>query len=222
MQREIYMNIPAQNPQHTPSFEERRVQDYLRAYQSTGRPPAPCPTQPTDRAQRAALGLPPYIESYSEVVRGSTDTAMNGGLLPPSITITINDVAAAMPDVHAFRPVPLPDEGTGTSRGAYFHCIVCQPEFRAWSIEELRVSAYAKGRKHAPEAAIPRPTTPQPAPVLLSTNGYPVENFQSISCKPDYNKHSLEELRLAFYGAGRQLTSAEIIQRSAALRIAKP
>ncbi|KAH9922089.1 uncharacterized protein B0H18DRAFT_1019070 [Fomitopsis serialis] len=217
MQREIYMNIPAQNPQTVPSFEERRVQDYLHAYRTTGKPPASCPAQPTDRAQRASLGLPPLIEPHSEIVRGSTDILLDTDSPSPSIVVN-GGAPGAIPDTHTFRPVPV----AGEARGAFFQCIVSQPEFVAWSFEELRVSAYAKGRKLAPEV-VQRPAL-QPAPVMASStsNGFAPENYQNITCKPDYIQHSVEELRLAFYRAGRQLRSAEIIQRNAALRIAKP
>ena len=157
MPREIYVNIPDENPRTAPSFEvnvwplsrrlldttsqglltqERRIQDYLHAYRLTGKPPVPSPQQPTDRAQRAALGLPPFMEPYTEVVHFNTDIPMDhhGG---PSSTLVANGVPPGpIRDVQIFRPEPV----TGEVRGAMFHCIVCQPEFRAWSVE-VRIAA---------------------------------------------------------------------------------
>ncbi len=40
--------------------------DYLRFYQMTGRPPPPCPAEPSDDAQRAALGLPPRFTPWKD------------------------------------------------------------------------------------------------------------------------------------------------------------
>lgn len=117
-------------------MQERRIQDYLRAYRSTGKPPAPFPQQPTDRAQRAALGLPPSIEPYSEVVHINTDVPMDG----PSSAPVVNGAARGpIPDVHIFRPEPVSNE----VRGAVFQCIVCQPELVAWSVE-VRVATFLR------------------------------------------------------------------------------
>ncbi|KZT72339.1 hypothetical protein DAEQUDRAFT_763066 [Daedalea quercina L-15889] len=58
----------------------------------------------------------------------------------------------------------------------------------------------------------------RPAPV--AANGSVIENFQSITCKPDYIRHSFEELRLEFLRTGRQLTSADIVRQNATVRIA--
>ncbi|KZT72338.1 hypothetical protein DAEQUDRAFT_664449 [Daedalea quercina L-15889] len=142
MPREIYMNIPEQNPRNAASFEERRVQDYLNAYRTTGRSPTPCPSQPTNPAQRAALGLPPHIEPYSEIVNSNTDSVMDDG--PSSSSITINGTRpGAIRDMHGFRPQPVTGE---TSRDAVFQSIVCQPEFLAWSFE-VRMVHYSSWKR---------------------------------------------------------------------------
>lgn len=112
-------------------MQERRMQDYLHAYRSTGKPPAPCPQQPTDRAQRAVLGLPPFIEPYSELVHINTDVLM-GRHDEPALTPVVSGTARGpIRDVQIFRPEPVSNE----VRGAVFQCIVCQPEFLAWSVE---------------------------------------------------------------------------------------
>ncbi|EGO00562.1 hypothetical protein SERLA73DRAFT_133491, partial [Serpula lacrymans var. lacrymans S7.3] len=58
--REFFMSIVVAPgvPGPEQSFEELRVQDYLKAYTTTGRPPVPCPQEPTTESSRTALGLP--------------------------------------------------------------------------------------------------------------------------------------------------------------------
>ncbi|KAF9261382.1 hypothetical protein L218DRAFT_870199 [Marasmius fiardii PR-910] len=47
------------------SFEEARIDDYLKSYSATSRPPQPCPQVPKSQSERAALGLPPLFEPTS-------------------------------------------------------------------------------------------------------------------------------------------------------------
>ena len=51
---------------------------------------------------------------------------------PSSTLVVVNGVSpGSIRDVQIFRPEPV----TGEVRGAVFQCIVCQPEFLAWSVE---------------------------------------------------------------------------------------
>jgi len=42
--------------------QEVRIDDYIKAYTTTGRPPPPIPEEPADESQRKLLGLPPLFE----------------------------------------------------------------------------------------------------------------------------------------------------------------
>ncbi|EEB93388.1 hypothetical protein MPER_07960 [Moniliophthora perniciosa FA553] len=61
---EQFMCIPAvlQDGAGGKSFEEVRIDDYIRSYSTTGRPPPPCPQEPKLPTERAARGLPPLFE----------------------------------------------------------------------------------------------------------------------------------------------------------------
>ncbi|KZT01470.1 uncharacterized protein LAESUDRAFT_763726 [Laetiporus sulphureus 93-53] len=214
MFREIYMNIPNMRGPKEESFEERRVADYIKAYTTTGKPPAPCPTVPTDPARRATMGLPPLFEPYSEVV-SSSDSGMTSGSAATSANVSISALpsSSGIPDVQVWHPVRI----SGDALGGVFQSIAAQPEFSSFSFEELRLKAYRKGLKFAnvsqPSAVAPSTSN---APQRL-TNGADAEKLQNISCNPRFDKHSAEELRLAFLRSGRELTSHEIIQQSRTL-----
>ena len=159
MSRVIYVNIPNENPRNALSFEvstqplshklldtisqvvrtqEHRMQDYLHAYRSTGKPPMPCPQHPTDRARRIALGLPPFMEPYSEIAPINMDILMAHCDGPSSVANGVSP--GPIRDVQIFRPEPVTNE----VRGAVFQCIVCQPEFLAWSVEVRVATSYPK------------------------------------------------------------------------------
>ncbi|KIJ15639.1 hypothetical protein PAXINDRAFT_180652 [Paxillus involutus ATCC 200175] len=58
----LFMSVGVSpNPIPDRSFEEIRAQDYLQAYQTTGRPPLPVPQSPDTPKARANLGLPPLF-----------------------------------------------------------------------------------------------------------------------------------------------------------------
>jgi len=226
--QDIYMNISAVRSENEESFEERRVVDYINAYRSTGKPPPPCPPEPVDSTQRSILGLPPLFEPYIESVPhpgGVPPT--NSALLSAASTPIPTLSAADLPVAHAFRPMTIPE-----ARDTYSQSIVFQPEFSAFSFEELRWHAYSKGHKFAtvpPPPSIPAaPALHPPVPVVhlpppvahTQSNGTVVsDRLQSISSVPAYDRHSFEELRLAFMRSGRQLTSAEIVTQNALLKL---
>ncbi|KAI0827766.1 hypothetical protein BC628DRAFT_1318103 [Trametes gibbosa] len=209
--RLVYMNVPATRGDKDESFEERRFLDYLKAYQNTGRPPAPCPATPTDPQLRAALGLPPLFEPLVEeesLTNGNTSTPISAA---PS---------GAGPNLLAqgFVPTKVQEYGSDT----LFENIVAQPEYAKWSPEELRAEAYKAGKKFA-DVPPPQPPLLSAAPslaVVVSTGSQGLaDSLQSINSMPPYDQHSFEELRLAFVRAGRPLTSTEIIAQNAILRL---
>ncbi|KAG1716471.1 hypothetical protein ID866_675 [Astraeus odoratus] len=97
------------------SFEELRIQDYLKAYMSTRQPPAPCPQTPEDPAVRASLGLPPLFVPMP--VRNTDGGSSNGVARLPT----------DLPGVHSFEPSKI----TGES----FQCISAQPLYSLFSHE---------------------------------------------------------------------------------------
>ncbi|KAF8910789.1 hypothetical protein CPB85DRAFT_667640 [Mucidula mucida] len=168
------------------SFEELRVADYLKAYTATGRPPVPPPALPANAAARAALHLPP--------------------LFAPTSRLKENDDE----DLQLYEPTRNGEE--------IFQSIVAHEKWKQWSFEELRLNAYVKGVKTLPPgyvippavtgATVPPPIKAGLGPSLgISTGG---EQLQSISSQADKQDHSLEEHRVAYLFAKRDLTSAEI------------
>ncbi|KAH9851135.1 hypothetical protein C2E23DRAFT_260052 [Lenzites betulinus] len=200
--RLVYMGVPATRSEKDESFEERRYLDYLKAYQTTGKPPPPCPATPTDPQQRTALGLPPLFEPLIE------DEALPNGTTSTPISAA---PSGATPNLLAqgFVSTKVQEYGSDT----LFENIVAQPEYAKWSPEELRAEAYKAGKKFAdvppPQRRVVIPTAPQAM----------TDSLQSINSMPPYDQHSFEELRLAFVRAGRPLTSPEIIAQNAILRL---
>lgn len=115
------LNIPLQ---------ERRVLDYLNAYRSTGRPPVPCPPQPTDPAQRAALGYPPLFQPYIGVEGAPPPgPGVNVNGAGPSASTSTTGVVDFVAQV--FRPTVTTEFGTS----ARFQSLVAQPEYSGYSPE---------------------------------------------------------------------------------------
>lgn len=232
--REVYMGIPAVRGEKEESYEERRVADYLKAFQTTGRPPVPCPQQPVNPTERTALGLPPLFEPYVEQPAGptltpvaSTSTAVPSVIAPASssgsnITATItnlNDV----PQVQAFHPTPVRAD---TGETLTYQSIVVRPEFSHFSFEELRHQAYRTGKKTAPEA-ITASTSLAAAPSNSITASFAQpqpststgESLQSITSTSAYAQHSFEELRIAYLKLGREANSEEIVRQNSVLKL---
>uniref|UniRef100_A0A0W0EZK2 Uncharacterized protein n=1 Tax=Moniliophthora roreri TaxID=221103 RepID=A0A0W0EZK2_MONRR len=181
------------------SFEEVRINDYIRSYSTTGRPPPPCPQEPKLPAERATRGLPPLFE-------------------PIVITKTAN-----VNDLPEWQVVP--NGGTSSTEGTLYS-ITAGGEYVAFSFEELRYHAYQKGNIHPPMYVPLSAFTPAPAPTSSSSpltsissatangityGGDTKETFMSISSKAEFALHSFEELRCAYMTAKREATSKEIM-----------
>ncbi|KAJ7592355.1 hypothetical protein C8J56DRAFT_932937 [Mycena floridula] len=186
--QEKYYALPvafASGPE-SKSFEEVRIEDYLAAYMSTGRPPAPYPLIPPTPQQQQMLKIPPPFE-------------------PHSIPAT---VAKEVPAIQVWSATKAGNED--------FYSITCENPYSLYSFEELRIRAYIAGNKTPPPhltlvpfgvsavASAAKPSTP-----VMSASPA-TEQLESLSTQPAYSNHSLEELRFAFWKAGRQLTSEEI------------
>ncbi|KAJ7667042.1 hypothetical protein B0H17DRAFT_259840 [Mycena rosella] len=204
------------------SFEEVRMANYLESYRATGRPPAPCPPYPTDPAARAAQRLPPlFVPTLFTALGGPSAPAPSpfGALGAPeastsTVTPTLTD-PARLPAAHAFtQPVRAPE-------GEFFASIAAVPEYAHWSHDELRMYAYARGARQPPPGTPLFPfvqgpviaglAAPQQAALPQDNGG---DQFVSISCRPEFAGHSVEELRLSFLRTGAELTSAQIFAGS--------
>ncbi|KAJ6525931.1 hypothetical protein DFH09DRAFT_1286049 [Mycena vulgaris] len=204
------------------SFEEVRINDYLESYRATGRPPPPCPPYPPDPAARAAQRLPPlFVPTPFSALGGPTSTAATpfGAPVASTSAAVITD-PARLPVVQVFTaPVPAPEDER-------FASIVAAPEYTHWSHDELRFYAYLRNARQPPPGtpmfpfitALAPPPTLQP--VLPLDNGG--DQFVSISCRPEFAGHSVEELRLSFLRTGAELTSAQIFSGVTAAPTAAP
>ena len=119
--------------------QESRIDDYLKAYQSTGRPPQPCPQQPEDESQRKSLNLPPLFKPRP--IRNSISVTTPASSLSPFGTINRTgsstdvqlDLAARITN-----PAELPpgqEFRLFSANGEKYHCISCMPEYMNFSQE---------------------------------------------------------------------------------------
>ncbi|KJA20480.1 hypothetical protein HYPSUDRAFT_43184 [Hypholoma sublateritium FD-334 SS-4] len=202
------------------SFEEVRMADYIAAYQSTGRPPVPVPQLPADAAARAALGLPPLF-APQPVASTSTSTSALGSALSSSL-------AGALGPQRIVRAADLPPAQEFRLRAAdaeRYHAISCMSEYEFFSHEELRFYAYLAGNKTAPHTIKMDPFAPVAAAKDVVATGASLEDkLQSICAQPGFERHSPEELRIAFLLHRRELTSAELeqLQPPGLLAVAAP
>jgi len=227
------MHISALPQTKNQSPEEIRINDYLVAYSTSGRPPAPVSQGPVDERERAALGLPPLFQPI-ELLASTGEVISSTPINPISLAAasgtaqleTVTD-PSILPKVHAFDPLAGAD-------GETYCSISAQQQLRFFSYEELRYYAYAAGMIFPP----PRPTNEtvsplsEPSPPLspvvhpffakdgMATAFYHEPDsgqtvatlyYQTISTAKRFNKHCLEELRIAFLQAGRELDSSQII-----------
>ncbi|KAL1743796.1 hypothetical protein HDZ31DRAFT_64672 [Schizophyllum fasciatum] len=203
-----FMSINVVPGQPESSFEELRVQDYLKAYTTTGKPPPPVPAQPADAAGRSAMGLPPLFE-------GVLIDESSGAPEAPAATHVAYTDPAKLPPAQEFSPYEDPQERVK------YQSICCHPSYQAFSPEELRYWAYLGGHKEPPTPVKMSPFTivPQASSSTSrpSLTGYATANssssgdqMQSINASSDFNGHCFEELRYEFLKHGRELTSKEI------------
>ena len=129
-------------------IQEIRIDDYLKAYQSTGRPPQPCPQQPEDESQRTSLSLPPLFKPRP-IRNFSTSATTSSSLLPFG---TVNRTGNSTTDVQQLQsaaariinPLELPpgqEFRLLSANGEKYHCISCMPEYTNFS-QEVRVSFF--------------------------------------------------------------------------------
>ncbi|KAF8628538.1 hypothetical protein AX15_003832 [Amanita polypyramis BW_CC] len=186
-------------------FEEVRILDYIRSYQTTGRAPCPFPIEPSGDRARAALGLPPHFTPWVDPTP-----------LPPPPTwnrpLQEANRSDQLPRVQVFVPARIPG-------GESHESINCAPPFLRYSFEELRCIAYNSGLKHPPvpvptpplaEAPVNATATAAATPTLIFDNDVN-ETLEHISTNPSFSKHSPEELRVAFVRTGRELNSQQLL-----------
>lgn len=182
------MNI---GPTETKTFEEFRVEDYIKAYQTTGRPPQPCPQEPTDELQRKALNLPPLFKP-KRIGLEDPSTERKPAIVDPN----------ELPSGQEFRLY--------SNGGENYHAICCMPEYEKFSHEELRYYAYMKGNIKSPVPIVMHPYV-QPARDFVPLPGAVEDKLQSHCSELGYDRHSPEEFRVAFLLHGRELTSSELL-----------
>ncbi|KAF8160389.1 hypothetical protein K438DRAFT_2025827 [Mycena galopus ATCC 62051] len=211
------------------SFEEVRIADYLASYRSTGRPPPPCPPYPPDPAARAAQGLPPLFvpAPFPGTAGPSTSAAGAASIFGPGSTLGGSAAGTSASAITDPARLPLPQTfvapvpvGTG-SEPESFTSIAAAPEYAHWSHEELRFHAYLRGMRAAPPGApafVLAPVPVAPAPAFPGASALPVpdagDTFMTITTRPEFAGHSVEELRLAWLRNGAELTSAQIFANS--------
>jgi hypothetical protein len=90
------------------------------------------------------------------------------------------------------------DFGSGTTMQQY-EPITCQPPYRCYSFEELRLVDYNQGRRYGRmNGTLDTPFLP------YMEKDWGIQEHLCITFQIPYQKYSLEELRLADYGQGRQ------------------
>lgn len=99
--------------------KELRMEDYLKAYKSTGKPPLPCPQSPDTPNARATLSLPPLFVPAAIPVPSD-------GL--SSSSSSTSDAPATLPENHEFS-------STKTITGEYFESISAQTLYNHFSHE---------------------------------------------------------------------------------------
>ncbi|KAF9524734.1 hypothetical protein CPB83DRAFT_797510 [Crepidotus variabilis] len=216
-----FMSIAVALGTPSKSFEEVRVEDYLRFYQTTGGHPPPVPQEPTDEFQRKTLNLPPLFKPQTNLVPPTTSSTANpvvsatdgSGLGSTSTVATL----FSKPKITNPTDIPLGQEfKMHIIASERYQCIVCMPEYEGFSTEELRYYAYMRGNINSPIPITMDPFVPlnkdSPAPTPVSNaDGVSDENLQSQCALPDFARHSPEELRVAYLLYGREMTSAELL-----------
>ena len=117
---------------HRLDVQEVRVMDYLRFFQTTGRPPPPCPDEPSDDLQRAALGLPPRFTPWKDPTAPlPTQQPMPHVPIPPPIGSMFDPTTNYSPERLAQIQVHAPLR-VGTE---VYENISCTHKFAWYSVE---------------------------------------------------------------------------------------
>ncbi|KAG1867037.1 hypothetical protein C8R48DRAFT_703994 [Suillus tomentosus] len=213
---EIFMSTVQKPPEPEQSFEEVRMKDYIKAYTATGRPPVPVPDLPTTPNARYALGLPPI---FSPIPIESTPSISPASIVAEKAITNTSD----LPTIQVFQATKTPIEGQ-------FQSITAQPTFSFFSYEELRLYAYLSGNIMPPTPLPSEIPSLDNAPTQVIHPFYANDSaatafarpsigpdapdaYMSITASLKFDKHSFEELRLAYRLAGKELTSFEISTR---------
>lgn len=125
------MSISAQPAHRDQSFEELRIANYIKAYMTTGLPPAPVPQEPADPTARASLELPLLFQPHVDLEKTS------GGGAP-------TDQAVSTSQVNGLSQ-------SQDSEAAGFEAITTDEPFRGYSFEELRCLAYTNNVAYLPQ-----------------------------------------------------------------------
>jgi hypothetical protein len=118
--------------------QEVRIDDYLKAYQSTGRPPLPCPQQPEDESQRTSLNLSPLFKPRP--IRNSTLATTSSSLSPFGTVNRTGNSTDVQLDLAAriTNPAELPpgqEFRLPSANVEKYYCISCMPEYTNFSQE---------------------------------------------------------------------------------------
>ncbi|KAF6752208.1 hypothetical protein DFP72DRAFT_905266 [Ephemerocybe angulata] len=220
---EKFMNICALEAFKNKSFEEVRVDDYLKAYTTTGKPPPPVPQTPVGDLERAALGLPPIFQPIpASAVAGPSSSSTSSALL------VLTGASGAKPAITNPAELPVGQELNPIKvDGETYQSISCMPQYAFFSFEELRYYAYRSGHKAPPpgvrldpfmKSVVTPSTTSNATPSALD----PPENLQNTASQPAFADHNFEELRVYYLLAGREVNSAEIRQYLGQPAVAPP
>ena len=182
--------------------QEVRIDDYLKAYTTTGRPPPPVPETPTGDNERIALGLPVLFKPVS----ASSEPIFASLVTPPKSKI-VNAV-----------DLPLGQEFKELVAEERYQTISCMPEYMGFAPEvreapfirvlalntsgqELRYYAYLRGNVMSPIPITMHPFV-QPPPSnaattssntkLGDTSDTGKETLENISTQAAYIEHSPE------------------------------
>ncbi|KAF9005148.1 hypothetical protein BDQ17DRAFT_1424291 [Cyathus striatus] len=192
----VFMFIAAVHGPGSKSFEEVRIDDYLKAYSATGRPPQHL----LANRQEKASGVPlVYLRFFNRTLKAPVVNPQE------------------LPAAQVFHSTQY--------QGETMQSMACMSGFTGFSHEELRYHAYLRGHKFPP-AQVPMdpfiPTqfpkantstsTPTLTPLPSVSGADPGDQLQNISTQPGFTGHCPEELRVMFLLSGRELTSAEIVQ----------
>jgi hypothetical protein len=115
------------------SSKEIRVEDYLKAYSTTNRPPVPIPQEPSGETERVALGLPLLFQPHTEATFGATSTTPSPPPIKSSDSFTFGAPISVtepsqLPNIHAFQPLAVND-------GETYHNIAAMPQYQYFSQE---------------------------------------------------------------------------------------
>ena len=110
------------------------MEDYKKSYQTTGKPPQPCPITPTGRADRERAGYPPLFTPYVEIGgnAASLEQCIGTAVMLAALGNPAPKDPTQLPDVQVFQPTP----DTSESGARVWHQnIVSQHLYSAFSPE---------------------------------------------------------------------------------------